>query len=205
MDLTISYLSLTCPQKAAPFPHPGHNQGYVDLERASLIRKMFELYGTGNYSLRETTSHEFSFTGLLTCKRCGWAITAEVKKNKYIYYHCTGYKGNCGNTRITEEDLDKRFAELVRRVEVPSEIAEWIKEALIESHNDERTYHDTQIKSLKVQYKKLQTNCTFDSGKLYPIYNRPFDLLVKSKGNDDWLRGGNATKLELFLKMSKRI
>ncbi len=156
---------------------------------------MFELYGTGNYSLRETTSlvnreglrtrkgyrlskstaektlkdpihcgdfrwdgrvyrgthkpiitrelfdrvqetfanhnrplqtkHEFSFTGLLTCKRCGWAITAEVKKNKYIYYHCTGYKGNCGNTRITEEDLDKRFAELVRRIEVPSEIAEW--------------------------------------------------------------------------------
>jgi len=56
MDLTISYLSLTCPQKAAPFPHPRHNQGYVDLERASLIRKTFELYGTGNYSLRETTS-----------------------------------------------------------------------------------------------------------------------------------------------------
>lgn len=135
----------------------------MDLERASLIRKMFELYGTGNYSLRETTSHEFSFTGLLTCKRCGWAITAEVKKNKYIYYRCTGYKGNCGNTRITEEDLDKKFAELVRGVEVPSEIAEWIKEALVESHNDERTYHDTQIKSLKVQYKKLQTNCTFDS------------------------------------------
>lgn len=28
----------------------------VDKERAPLIRKMFELYGTGNYSLRETTS-----------------------------------------------------------------------------------------------------------------------------------------------------
>ncbi len=35
----------------------------------------------------------------------------------------------------------------------------------------------------------LLSNCTFDSGKLYPTYNRPFDLLVKSKENDDWLRG----------------
>ncbi len=33
----------------------------------------------------------------------------------------------------------------------------------------------------------LLSNCTFDSGKLYPIYNKPFDLLVKSKENDDWL------------------
>lgn len=313
----------------------------VDEERAFLIRKMFELYGTGNHSLRETSTlisreglrtrrgnrlaksttekilkdpiycgdfrwdqrvykgshkpivtrqlftrvqeafanhnrpmqrkHEFSFTGLITCKRCGCAITAEIKKNKYVYYHCTGYKGNCGNNRIREEDLDKKLAELVRRVEVPSEVAEWIKEALVESHKDEKAYHGEQIKCLEAQYKKLQTridamyvdkldgkinenyfleksgewrkeqegmreaierhekanvnylahgitilelakkayrlyleqkptekrkllkillsNCTFDSGKLYPIYNRPFDLLVKSKKNDDWLPG----------------
>jgi len=53
--------------------------------------------------------------------------------------------------------------------------------------------------------KILLLNSTFDSEKLYPTYNRPFDLLVKSNKNNDWLRGGNATKLEPFLKMSKRI
>ena len=40
----------------------------------------------------------------------------------------------------------------------------------------------------------LLSNCTFDSGKLYPIYNKPFDLLVKSKENDDWLRGQDVVR-----------
>ena len=246
---------------------------YKGIHRSIVTRELFnrvqETFVNHNRPMQR--KHEFSFTGLLTCKRCGCTITAEIKKNKYIYYHCTGYKGNCGNTRTTEEGLDKRFAELVRRVEVPSEIAEWIKEALLESHKDEKIYHDTQIKSLETQYKKLQSridamyidkldgkigedyflekseewrkeqeklreaierhekanvnylthritileltrkayrlyleqkptekrkllkillsNCAFDSGKLYPTYNRPFDSLVKSKENDDWLPG----------------
>jgi transposase len=32
--------------------------------------------------------YEFAFTGLITCHHCGSA--AEVKKGKYVYYHCTG-------------------------------------------------------------------------------------------------------------------
>ena len=34
---------------------------------------------------------------------------------------------------------------------------EWIKEALLESHKDEKIHHDTQIKSLETQYKRLQS------------------------------------------------
>ena len=33
------------------------------------------------------------FMGLLTCARCGCAMTAEIKKGKYVYYRCTGFKG----------------------------------------------------------------------------------------------------------------
>ena len=35
----------------------------------------------------------------------------------------------------------------------------------------------------------LLSHCTFDSEKLYPTHNGLFDLLVKSKENDDWLPG----------------
>ena len=41
-----------------------------------------------------------AFAGLLTCGICGCAITAEIKKATYTYYHCTGYRGRCGNTYI---------------------------------------------------------------------------------------------------------
>ena len=41
------------------------------------------------------TKREFPFIGMLTCAFCGCAITAELKKGKYIYYHCTGNHGAC--------------------------------------------------------------------------------------------------------------
>jgi DNA invertase Pin-like site-specific DNA recombinase len=36
--------------------------------------------------------HRFAYTGLLTCGACGCAITAERRKGRYVYYHCTGYR-----------------------------------------------------------------------------------------------------------------
>jgi len=40
--------------------------------------------------------HEFAFTGLIRCKKCGGFITAEERYNRYgyqyIYYHCTRRK-----------------------------------------------------------------------------------------------------------------
>ena len=46
------------------------------------------------------------FMGLLTCGAdCGCTMTAELKKGKYVYYRCTGFKGRCGNTYIRQEAL----------------------------------------------------------------------------------------------------
>ncbi len=39
--------------------------------------------------------HEFAFSGLITCGHCGCSLVGEIKKGRYIYYHCTGYKGKC--------------------------------------------------------------------------------------------------------------
>jgi site-specific DNA recombinase len=35
------------------------------------------------------TDHDFLFTGLLNCGHCGCALVGELKKGKYIYYHCS--------------------------------------------------------------------------------------------------------------------
>ncbi len=37
--------------------------------------------------------HEFAFSGLIECGHCGCAVVGEIKKQRYVYYHCTGYKG----------------------------------------------------------------------------------------------------------------
>jgi len=100
--------------------------------------------------------HNFAFTGLLTCAKCGCAITAEIQKDKYVYYHCTHYKGKCGNKFIREEKLTEKLGELVKKIKIEPRIIDWLKEALLMSHKDEQEYHTSQIKSLQEQYNKLQ-------------------------------------------------
>jgi len=33
--------------------------------------------------------HDFAFSGLIECARCGCAVVGEIKKQHYVYYHCT--------------------------------------------------------------------------------------------------------------------
>jgi site-specific DNA recombinase len=32
---------------------------------------------------------------LISCKQCGCAVVGEIKKQRYVYYHCTGYTDKC--------------------------------------------------------------------------------------------------------------
>ena len=51
------------------------------------------------------------------CGECGCSITAEIKKGRYIYYHCTFDKGKCGGSYVREEELERQFGEIFKRSE----------------------------------------------------------------------------------------
>ena len=48
-----------------------------------------------NASKHRRVTHDFAFSGLIACGRCGCSVVGEIKKQKYIYYHCTGYADKC--------------------------------------------------------------------------------------------------------------
>jgi Recombinase/Recombinase zinc beta ribbon domain len=78
-----------------------------------------------------------AFMGLLTCARCGCAITAERKKEKYTYYRCTGFHGACGNGYIREEQLATLLGTVVAPIQITAaEIADDIAAALRASDAD---------------------------------------------------------------------
>jgi len=52
------------------------------------------LDGRGSKKTRKM-KEQFAFSGLITCGHCGCAMVGEIKKGRYIYYHCTGFKGKC--------------------------------------------------------------------------------------------------------------
>lgn len=103
------------------------------------------------------TKRRFAYTGMIRCAKCGCLVTAEIKDDKYIYYHCTGGKGYCGRPYVREEKLEVLLGELVLEIQIDMETAEWIKRALIESHGDETKYHDDRIAELNRQYGVIQS------------------------------------------------
>jgi len=132
--------------------YKGKHPAIISKELFDEVQKTFSKYNKPE----KIQKHNFAFTGLLTCAKCGCAITAEIQKDKYVYYHCTNYKGKCGNRYIREENLTEKLGELVKKIRIEPKIIDWLKEALLMSHKDEQEYHNSQIKSLQEQYNKLQ-------------------------------------------------
>jgi site-specific DNA recombinase len=67
-----------------------------------------------------------AFMGLLTCARCGCAMTAERKKGKYTYYRCTAFHDRCGNAYIREERLAQLLGGVVDKMQLPERVAKAI-------------------------------------------------------------------------------
>jgi hypothetical protein len=64
-------------------------------------------------------------------------VVGEIKKQRYVYYHCTGYADKClsnpasrRSKYVREEALEAQFFD--------DEVLEWVRDALHASHADER-------------------------------------------------------------------
>ena len=56
---------------------------------------------------------DFAFSRMISCGHCGCSVVGEMKKQKYVYYHCTGHKGKCGEPYVREEVLEEKFTTLL--------------------------------------------------------------------------------------------
>ena len=75
--------------------HRGSHQPLVTRDTSARVQAVMEGKGVKRHGHRKQLH---PFMGLLRCARCGCSMTAERKKSKYVYYRCTGFKGQCGNT-----------------------------------------------------------------------------------------------------------
>jgi site-specific DNA recombinase len=98
----------------------------------------------------------FPYTNLITCGVCGCSLTAEIKKGKYIYYHCTGYKGNCKQPYIKQEVIEQQFEELLESIHISDEAQEFVLQGIRESFKDKIEYHNHKVAQLEKQIKLLQ-------------------------------------------------
>jgi DNA invertase Pin-like site-specific DNA recombinase len=129
---------------------------YTPLITRELWEKVQAVLDRRHQGKHRKVKHDFAFSGLIVCGHCGCALVGEIKKGRYVYYHCTAYKGKCPEPYTREEVLSERFAALLKGLAFDEEILGWVKEALLQSHGDEKRFHEEAIGRLRTEYDRLQ-------------------------------------------------
>jgi hypothetical protein len=75
--------------------------------------------------------HDFPYTGIITCGHCGCQLVAEIKKGRYVYYHCTNGNGtDCPEPYTRQERLTDELTAVLGELVVPKALTDWLRAAL---------------------------------------------------------------------------
>lgn len=237
----------------------GHKIHIIEGEKAPLIKKMFELYATGNYSLKKLVqimyeeglrtrgrnklckgrlaelladpfyyggirwnneiyqgkqepliSKELSdrvqyilkqkatpkykkhfplFRSLIRCEECKGLITWEIQKGHW-YGHCNHYRNCSQRIWVTQEKIEEQMLPYFDQITIKNKrLAEWVKKALKESHQDKIEYHSSALNELNQRYEQIQKRLDkiyidkLDENIDRATYERMFKQFTEEKEN----------------------
>jgi site-specific DNA recombinase len=119
-------------------------------------QRVQELLGARAENKIRKVKHDFAYTGLVHCGHCGCVFVGELKKGKYVYYHCTGNRGKCPESYTRQEVLTREFAGLLRELVIPQPILEWLGDAVLKSDQTEQAARAETIKKLQGRYDQIE-------------------------------------------------
>ena len=76
------------------------------------------------------SKHDIAFRGMLRCAHDACTVTPELKKQKYVYYRCSGYRGKCALPRFREEEISEKLGHVLKDLQIPEEVARRIEASL---------------------------------------------------------------------------
>lgn len=117
--------------------------------------------------------------GLMKCSDCGYNITAEIHKKRYVYYICSQRRhvDHCLQLQWVKEDqIETQIVELLQKLVLPAELYDWVVEYLKISAKKNTREKEKEISKLKRRLKVGQEK--FDN------------LLTKAAESDNQLSSG---------------
>jgi site-specific DNA recombinase len=166
-----------------------YHGSHLPLIEKELFDRVQAVFAHGNDT--RSNSRDFTYKGLLRCGHCGSTITAEIKKDRYIYYHCTFDKGNCGGLYVREEELESQFQRIFDGFRFADMIVDWVKEGLQQSAHEQAKFHNNAIEKLnerlaKLQYRIQQIYLDKLDGEIEDVFYR--QCVKEWQGEQDKLR-----------------
>jgi site-specific DNA recombinase len=138
--------------------------------------------------------HDFAFTGLVRCGHCDCLLVGELKKGKYVYYHCTGNRGKCPEPYTRQEVLSGEFADVLTELVIAPAILEWLGDAVLASDRTEQAARGETI-------KKLQTRCDQIEVRIKTMYLDKLDGRITQEFFDQQAATWRAEKDHLLRKI----
>ena len=129
--------------KGVLYPHR-----YQTIIKRELFDKVQKIKASYNKKHFKFAGLPYVYRGLIRCADCGCMVTPEKAKDKYVYYHCTQYKGKHNAEWLREEDITEQFGQLFKRIQIPQEIVDEILVSLKSVHQGKSEFREEQFKKL---------------------------------------------------------
>ena len=101
---------------------------------------------------------DFTFRRLMRCGECENVITAQIKKQKYIYYHCTGYGSNHKKEYVAEKIIDSQFSNVIKRITIPYDWYEFLKTSLEKEFSGKKIQIARERERLELQRDQIEND-----------------------------------------------
>jgi DNA invertase Pin-like site-specific DNA recombinase len=105
--------------------YKGTHETFIPSQLFETVQAVMHGHHKGKYG-----KHDIAFRGMLTCAHDDCTVTAELKKGKYVYYRCSGYRGKCDLPRFREEQISEKLGEILKNIQIPDYVVAHIQQSL---------------------------------------------------------------------------
>jgi hypothetical protein len=108
------------------------------------------------YSIKPTrwAGLPYDYRGLISCADCGCRITFEKKKAKYVYGHCTQYKGKHGAAYVIEDDFTKQLETVFEKIHMPEKDFNEVSQLFRQSYETDKQKRDNNLSRIDAEIEK---------------------------------------------------
>ncbi len=142
----------------------------------------------------------YPYRGLIRCANCGCRVTFEMKKQKYIYGHCTQSKGKHNAAYVNQDDITDIIADLFMQIRLPDKAYEEISQKLRTHHEAKKLEHETTLQAIESEINKYDARLE----RVYDDYlDGKIDETIHTKKSEEMKKARRALRnrlenIELF-------
>jgi site-specific DNA recombinase len=130
----------------------GKQETYISKNLFDTVQAFLDGHNRPRYQ-----KHELAFRGLLTCAHDGCTVTAELKKQKYVYYRCSGHRGKCELPRFREQEISAQLGTILKDIYIPDEVRGELEKSLQRAQASSRELTTKLVASLERKLSELRS------------------------------------------------